>query len=358
MSNDKKKKKAKNKMKPETKDKIKLGFLSLINNEACIKIGRNWHWYFPVIAGIFAILLALIPSFTQNMQVKVGNNLLQSNSYGFENGLVHFGEFLEEKNADLVIEDGVLTDQIEGKSTWAEAVGGEGKWYTATNVDTGATIFEVFFNNADPEVEDLEFANRVIGNKDPYTNLARGEEEDASYANSAIVFGKKTMYLYKVGSNGTSVGQAMGQYDRDNGLSIASLAQTSYKGEAYEEVPGTLEYTNAVRDSWRRFVNSSSETQKNIQALTYLGIMAAVYVALAFVFGLVLFLMTRGKKNPLRIYTFWETQKMAYVAALCPGILSLALGFLISSFALFMFIFVYGIRIMWMSMKSLKAPTY
>ena len=184
--------------------------------------------------------------------------------------------------------------------------------------------------------------------------MARSEEEGASYANSAIVFGKKTMYLYKVGSNGTSVGQAMGQYDRDNGLSIASLAQTSYKGEAYEEVPGTLEYTNAVRDSWRRFVNSSAETQKNVQALTYLGIMAAVYVALAFVFGLVLFLMTRGKKNPLRIYTFWETQKIAYWASFTPAVISMILAFLVPSFALMGFLFIFGIRVVWMSMKSLR----
>ena len=55
MSNNKKKK-TKKRMKPETKQKIGLGFASLFNNEACIKIGRNWKWYFPVITGILAIM--------------------------------------------------------------------------------------------------------------------------------------------------------------------------------------------------------------------------------------------------------------------------------------------------------------
>ncbi|MDD7715503.1 MAG: hypothetical protein PUJ84_06330, partial [Mollicutes bacterium] len=97
-----------------------------------------------------------------------------------------------------------------------------------------------------------------------------------------------------------------------------------------------------------------AETQKNTQSWTYCGIMAAVYVGLEFLFGLVIFLMTRGKRNPFRIYTFWETQKMAYWASVSPAILSLIVGFLLPQFAMMGFIFLFGLRIMWMSMRSLR----
>lgn len=359
MSNNKKKK-TKKKMKPETKQKIGLGFASLINNEACIKIGRNWKWYFPVITGILAIMIALVPSFTQNMQTKLGDNLMNAPSYGLENGLVHVGEFLQEKNVDLLVNEEA---KLEDNGTWETATTGmEHSWYTctATNPDTDEqyVVIEAFYNNStgETEVADLDFANRVLANQDPYTGNARGTEEDV-YDNAAIIFGKEHIYVIKVGSDG-SVGQAVGRYDRLIGVNFKNYMTTDFDGNAYTAKPGTYDYTNAIRETWRRVINEAAETDKNMQALSYLGIMAAVYIGLAFVFGLVIFLMTRGKKNPLRIYTFWETQKMAYTAALCPAILSLILGFLISSFALFMFIFIYGIRIMWMSMRSLRAPTY
>lgn len=372
MSNNKKKN-TKKKMKPETKQKIGLGFASLINNEACIKIGRNWKWYFPVITGILAIMIALVPSFTQNMQTKLGDNLMNAPSYGIENGLVHVGEFLQEKNIDLVVNE---EEQIVDNGSWRNAFSTDNPynnekaepWYTCIstnpNTDEEYVIIEAFFNDSayyaeqagGEPVSDIDFANNVLANKNPYNGVARGSEEDV-YDNAAVIFGKEHIYIIKVGSDG-SVGQAVGRYDRLIGVNFKNYATSDFDGVAYTATPETYDYTNAVRETWRRVINAAAESDKNIQALSYLGIMAAVYIGLAFVFGLVIFLMTRGKKNPLRIYTFWETQKMAYTAALCPAILSLILGFLITSFALFMFIFLYGIRIMWMSMRSLRAPTY
>ena len=88
------------------------------------------------------------------------------------------------------------------------------------------------------------------------------------------------------------------------------------------------------------------------------GIFSAVFVGLALVLGLMVFLMTRGKNNPFRIYTFWESQKIAYWASFSPAVLSL-LAFIpaLSNYAILMYIFFYGMRVMWMSMRSLR-PQY
>ena len=72
------------------------------------------------------------------------------------------------------------------------------------------------------------------------------------------------------------------------------------------------------------------------------------------IFGLVVFLLTRGKRNPFRVYTFWETQKIAYWAGVAPALLSLALGFLLTQFSLMLFIFLFGMRLMWLSMKTMR----
>jgi hypothetical protein len=49
---------------------------------------------------------------------------------------------------------------------------------------------------------------------------------------------------------------------------------------------------------------------------------------------------------------------MGYWAALAPALLALIIGFSWNnSYALFFFLFLYGLRIMWMSMHSLS-PNY
>lgn len=336
----KNKKKNKKGMSPETKGKIALGFKTLISNDACIQVGREWHWYLPVIFAILSVIIALVPSFTINMQTKVGTSMLGSQTYGYENGLVHFQNYLEEKNIDFVIKDSTLTNE---NATWEKSFEGQDqKWFTAKNSETSETTFEVFFNNTD-SIADNDFYSRIIANKNPYTDVARSEEK---YGNSVLILGKENVYLAKAKADGSSLTSASGIYDRSNGLNLKNLAPSIEKN--------TLEYTNQLKLNWANFVNDCAETQKNTQSWTYCGIMATVYVGLQFLFGLVIFLMTRGKRNPFRIYTFWETQKMAYWASISPAILSLAIGFMISRFALFAFIFLFGLRIMWMSMRSLR----
>jgi hypothetical protein len=45
---------------------------------------------------------------------------------------------------------------------------------------------------------------------------------------------------------------------------------------------------------------------------------------------------------------------MSYWAAFTPAVLACGLGFAFSTYALFIFILFYGMRIMWMSMKNLR----
>ena len=140
-----------------------------------------------------------------------------------------------------------------------------------------------------------------------------------------------------------------------NAINLDKISKFSLTKDRWLYVDkNTIEYAEKLKLNYASFLNDCAETQKNTQSWTYCGIMAAVYVGLEFLFGLVIFLMTRGKRNPFRIYTFWETQKMAYWASVSPAILSLIVGFLLPQFAMMGFIFLFGLRIMWMSMRSLR----
>jgi hypothetical protein len=95
-------------------------------------------------------------------------------------------------------------------------------------------------------------------------------------------------------------------------------------------------YNNEIKATFKQFFNDGFETTKTSQAWIWTGIMAGVYAAFIIFMGLMIFLMTRGKNNPYRIYTFWQTQKMAYWAAPTPAVLAMGLGFAFSSYAIFM----------------------
>ena len=118
------------------------------------------------------------------------------------------------------------------------------------------------------------------------------------------------------------------------------------------------EYVAEVKKNYQSLLTVGYEATKI--SLTWLntGILTGINAGVILLLGLVLFLITRGKRNPYRIITIWQCQKIAYWAAPAPAVLAMALGFLLSnmsgmsSLSMFMFLFLYGLRIMWTSMKA------
>jgi maltodextrin utilization protein YvdJ len=70
--------------------------------------------------------------------------------------------------------------------------------------------------------------------------------------------------------------------------------------------------------------------------------------------GLMIFLLTRGKKNIFHIYTFGDCEKIAAWSMVSPALLSLILGFIFTDYAMMFFIILLGLRVMWLSMKQLR----
>ena len=114
------------------------------------------------------------------------------------------------------------------------------------------------------------------------------------------------------------------------------------------------QYRKAVIEKWNSTYDDIYYNTKMITARDSTLIMLGVDALLIFFMGLMIFILTRGKRNPFRIYTFWETQKIAYWASFTPSLLALILGFIFTEYAVMIFVMLIGIRIMWMSMKSLK----
>lgn len=369
---------------PETRAKVATGFKTLISNDACVQAGRNLNWWIPVIIAVCSVVLSLVPSLTSRLSVKAGDSILGSSTYGLESSLVHFADDMEENDATLTITDGQLVATNWDAMKTSDTI----RWYQYRDTASDKVTFEVFYN--DSGLSDSNFINFIDNYQNPYTEGSRtdivgristssaesavsseattsdesaateettsSEESSSSttYAISNLIFGKSYFKLTVYDTTGSGQISYTGQYDRSEALVIP----TYFK----DGITSTLEsdadaYVNYQIEKWKSFLNDSYETTKITSTWQILGIMAGVYVGLIILLGLVVFLVCRGKNNPNRVITFWQAQKIAYWAALSPALLSLIMGYIISSYAIFFFVLFYGLRVMWMSMKSLR-PMY
>ena len=67
--------------------------------------------------------------------------------------------------------------------------------------------------------------------------------------------------------------------------------------------------------------------------------------------------MTRGKNNPNRIIKWYQCFLIAFYASLCPGLLTLVFGFILSGMEIMLYVLTFGVRVMWMSVRNLR-PAY
>lgn len=356
------------KQKKQNKFLQKLKFLlkTLFSNDTCVE-GREHKWYGPVIIAILAAVIATIPTMVGYFTTKASDFFTSGYSYDYENSLVAFAK--ETSDVKMEIKDGILTlDETAWKEKCVnpkgEAVSYWGYYYkvpvsiteekpaeddSSSNSSQAANIITakdewrcglaVYYSG---EENPYKFANDKFSNvlNDPNTKLGQSLE---NYCTNTIVIGKDAIYLAKgvKGSQVTKNVQVKYDYKEFNGKDLHTIL--------------TPKENETVINAWCNFLENGYASTRIILGWEYTGIMFAISVGIIFLMGILIFIMTRGKNNPFRIYTFWECQKIGYYASLCPSLLGL-LAFIpaFSGMTMFLFPMIYILRITWMSMRSLR----
>lgn len=346
-----------------TKSNLKTGFLTLVNNDAAIKAGREFHWWMPVILAITGLVLTLIPTFVSNMQINMGNTVLAANGYSASTGLAKFQKELKEKNIDLKIGDEGLLHYDESVVTPLYNAGGSDEkkaYYEASNEVAGYPQLRVLFSSdaiSSLMVNTLSTYDVKTSSTITASDGTTSEQETStSYRVSVLIFKESgfTFASYPDRSTATTSTAVSYSYEGLKGKSLLSLCPDSSIDSSSQD------YVTAVRDNYRALLNKGYEATKVEASWKNVGILSGINAGIVLLLGLVLFLVTRGRNNPYRMITFWEAQKIAYWEVMAPAILSLVLGFIMASsstysIAMFSFLFLYGMRIMWTSMKSFSA---
>lgn len=359
---------------------IKFLFSTLISNDRCIEGGTKKPWYAAICVAIVACIIAVIPTMVSYF-TRSGASFFSGQNYSLDTSLTEFEKALHDENVSMKIEDNKLTVKEEDwKKVCKDKDGNQadfyGHYYT---VKESKLVTEEGSSEAKPVMKDVTHCDLavyyvsdaklagsslynyittvILAKNDPNTGLNTVE---TAWSTNLIVFGEESFVAFKQPSGTASYKAAMqGKYDFAEKFDLKNLYSENMKGEAYEHIYGTAAHRDDVLEAYKGFFAASYESTKIALAWQYTGIAFAINVGLVFLYGLLIFLMTRGKKtNPFHVLTFWQTQKISYWESLAPGILSL-IGFipLFANFTMFLFLFLMGARTMWMSTRQLR-PQY
>ena len=358
MSKDKRKNKKNNPNAGKVKAAIGFFFKTLFKNEGAIEGGVKKPWYPAVIIGLIAVLVSVIPMFVQRARVNGRDFINGQYNYGFDVASEKFVAALEDKNFSLIVKDGDSGKTLDVKlEDWDAAF-----------TETDARGFHRFKHINNDNAIDFEayfipnkITNEVLGHIG--SNIPNDDGTFSARKSSFLVFSPTEMVvsLYKPGTT-SAVSSIRGDYALfDSGYDFRSIGKVTINGAEVTSKTYTAEnygkYRELVFENWKTFFDKSYYNNKVTMLWSTTGILLGVNAAIIVFMGLMVFLLTRGKQNNWKgIITFWNAQKTSYWASLAPAILSVALGFLMSSFAQIAFVLLMGMRSMWMVMRQL-APT-
>lgn len=302
---------------------FKLILRSLLSNNACIEGGRKKKWYFAIIMFFLSVIIAIVPVFVKSIKTQ-GDDIFANVSYGTREATMRFSEYLKSDN-DIVM---VVEENTTNEDHHLKVVG-----------------FNSFEHKNAQDAVDFKFTY-----KDTMSNDELKEYQTANEKVSFIIFTQDNLYIHIVNPE-----------TKDAVANLGCVKAYKYMDVGYDLKSALVEKTgeptasiNETWDNWKVFFRKGY----NFNRLTGLWqtclLIGGIDIVITALMGFMVWVLTRGKNNPYRYFKIWECQKTAYWAAITPAILTCGLGFLLSRFANVLFPLLLGVRVMWLSMKSLR----
>ena len=347
-------------MKDRTKEIIKDGFGSLVNNAAAIRGAKAGPFWLTLVMFILSVFLPVIPLFVQQANIK-GSSFLNNYSYGLERYITSIA--MDLKNSRLaefsIDENHLLSITEEGSDVDFSQYGSANAYRGYLDKNTDQYNFLVYVSDATTDKEKSEvntlISTTYYGNG---THVISTETENV-YRPSYMILFKNGVYVAIYGSN--SVKALTSSYSGDfktmaagNDYLTQLLTVKNKKGEPVAQSIISDDYVNGVYNNFKKFLNKSYETLKVKNTWVSSAIYLGVFFGVSVIMGFIMWLLTRGKNNPNNYYTPWLTMKIQGRLGLAPALITLLVGFFLTSYAPMIFIMIIGLRVMWVSMKELR----
>lgn len=342
-------------MKERTKEIITDGFGSLVSNASALRGAKAGPFWLTLVMFILGIILPVIPMFVAQANTN-GSSFLNSYSYGLEKTVSTVACDLKfNRNAEFVInQDHLLSITEAGTDVNFSNFGTTTPYATYLNKATNQYDLTVYLSDATTEKEKnvvVEAINKIY--------YASGTTEvtagiDKIYRPNFIVLYKNGIFMAIYSNNSTQV--LVSSYNGDF-KTIEPANNCLEKLLTVKNVNPNLgedAYTNGVYKNFKVVLDRSYDTLKIRNTWVSSSIYLGIYFALCVVLGFIMWLITRGKNNPNNYFSIWLCMKIQGRLVFCPGLITLIVGFFLTSQTPLIFIMTVGLRIMWISMKELR----
>ena len=343
-------------MKERTKETVRDGFASLVNNAAAIRGAKNGPLWLTILFFVFAILLPVIPLFVSQAKTN-GSTFLSNYSYGLERYVTSLALDLKEKNVEFEIKDHLLSVNDNGTDVDFHNYGIQ-PYAGYEDAVTKQYNFVVYLSSATTDKEKTDF-NKVITTTyyEAGTVNTTASNENA-YIPSYMILFKDGVYVAIFGSNLKVVAYSYnGDFKtiKDNNECLKSLLTVTDQ-DGNNIMPSIIDndYINGVYANYKKFLDKSYETLKVKNTWVSSAIYLGIFFGLNVIMGFLMWLLTRGKNNPNNYYSPWLTEKVQARLALAPALITLIVGFFLTSQTMLIYIVTIGMRVMWVSMKELR----
>ena len=385
-------------MRQQTKTNLKLGFGSLIKNDAAIEAAKTIPGYVPVIIGLVAAFIPVIPLMVSTSK-SYGSQFLSTTTYNLDRYNTATMMNVKEVGYDFYLTNGELLRYKDNGQTRVESTIeteftpiGE---YVVTSGTTSTIKYQLFYSeryNKGADFEKISNFKEAITNttylkgttyvKDSDQAIAYIEAKQAAlgdgetykpeyYRPSFTIIYRLGLYTYVLSESTNKQAATYAgdwtHYRSENGLlsTVLDVELSKYNANDLFEKDANGDYkllrngefTTDVQANMNKIYNDAYLTAKNNSFTLYTLVFYGVYALLIVFMGLMIFLLTRGKRNPMNYMSFWLSIKISAWASPAPAILALIFGFLLTNFATMFFIILFGLRIMWLSMRQLR-PQY
>ena len=346
-------------MKDRTKEIIRDGFGSFVNNASAMRGAKAGPLWLTLVMFFLGVFLPVIPLFVSEAKTN-GSSFVNTYSYGLEKYVTNVAiDLKDNRNAEFIIDnDHLLSITENGNPVNFDDYDVYTPYATYVNEATHQYDFMLYISNITDRKEKAVFETTIsqyqyflgttdyagVGNSQVYTPTFMVLFKDGA---DILVFGSNTTKNVAVSFSGD-----YGDYQ-----SIApnnNCLETLLKVEAKDQNKFDDEYVNGVYANFKKFLDLSYKKVKAKRMWGTSGIYLGVFFGVNIFMGLLMWLLTRGKNNPNSYFSPWLCLKIQGRMCLCPGLLTMVIGFFLTSQAMLIYIMTIGLRVMWISMKELR----
>lgn len=343
-------------MRTQTKEYLRSGFGSLISNQCAIDAAKGFPWWASIIVFLIGTFLPVIPITVSTSSVN-GRDFVSGTNYSFDRDATGIAIELKQKGYEFTVNGNhelIFNQENETRDANLPLA-----TYIYKKDDTRPQYdMNLFYVNGTTE-EAVRFYEAKIEEKYEINTLNPCTDIEKQRYVPHIVILYRDGLLTALFKKNTCDAATSFQGDWKGAKEGYALVETMLKG-IDTNVVTSIEKATVINiatclTNWEEIYDVSYSDTKTRTVVMSTFIYWGVYAGLALLVGLLMFLITRGKRNFNNYLKWYQCMFISSWCTFSPGLLAMILGFLLRQYAMMFFIIFMGIRAMWISMKQLSA---